>query len=61
MPHPQVFSLWQHIVLLTVRQYEGKSYRVFVEWLVEAYYPRMFLQLSHVPHYTTLQFEVINT
>ncbi|MGB6531951.1 MAG: hypothetical protein WBF33_27915, partial [Candidatus Nitrosopolaris sp.] len=30
-----VFSLWQHIVLLTVRQYEGKSYRLFVEWLVE--------------------------
>src|SRR5690242_20502195 len=50
-----VFSLWQHIVLLTVRQYEGKSYRMFVEWLVEAYYLRMFLQLSHVPHYTTLQ------
>ena len=48
--------LWQHIVLLTVRQYEGKSYRIFVEWLVEeAYYLRMFLQLSHVPHYTTLQ------
>ena len=45
----------QHIVLLTVRQYEGKSYRVFVEWLVEAYYLRMFLQLSHIPHYTTLQ------
>ena len=35
---------------------EGKSYRIFVEWLVEeAYYLRMFLQLSHVPHYTTLQ------
>ena len=28
---------------------------MFVEWLVEAYYLRMFLQLSHVPHYTTLQ------
>ena len=41
--------------MLTVRQYEGKSYRVFVEWLVEAYYLRMFLQLSHIPHYTTLQ------
>ncbi|MGC2682947.1 MAG: hypothetical protein WA323_13870, partial [Candidatus Nitrosopolaris sp.] len=46
-----VFSLWQHIVLLTVRQYEGKSYRLFVEWLVEAYYLRMFLQLSHIPHF----------
>ena len=50
-----VFSLWQHIVLLTIRQYEGKSYRMFVEWLVEAYYLRTFLQLSHIPHYTTLQ------
>ena len=51
-----VFSLWQHIiVLLTVRQYEGKSYRMFAEWLFEAYYLRMFLQLSHIPHYTTLQ------
>ncbi|MGC2683201.1 MAG: hypothetical protein WA323_15165, partial [Candidatus Nitrosopolaris sp.] len=37
-----VFSLWQHIVLLTVRQHEGKIYRLFVEWLVEAYYLRMF-------------------
>ena len=43
------------MVLLTVRQYEGKSYRMFAEWLVEAYYLRMFLQLSHIPHYTTLQ------
>ena len=42
--------------MLTVRQYEGKSYRMFfAEWLVEAYYLRMFLQLSHIPHYTTLQ------
>ena len=43
------------MVLLTGRQYEGKSYRMFAEWLVEAYYLRMFLQLSHIPHYTTLQ------
>jgi hypothetical protein len=28
---------------------------MFVEWLVEAYYLRIFLQLSHIPHYTTLQ------
>ncbi|HEY6885624.1 MAG TPA: hypothetical protein VI278_16445 [Nitrososphaeraceae archaeon] len=26
-----------------------------VGWLMEAYYLRMFLQLSHIPHYTTLQ------
>ena len=28
---------------------------MFVEWLVEAYYLRLFLQLSRIPHYTTLQ------
>jgi hypothetical protein len=50
-----LFSVWQHMVLLTVRQYEGKSYRMFVDWLVEAYYLRLFLQLSRIPHFTTLQ------
>jgi hypothetical protein len=28
---------------------------MFVEWLIKAYYLRTFLQLSHIPHYTTLQ------
>src|SRR6185437_5813569 len=41
--------------ILVIRQYEGKSYHLFSEWLVEAYYLRMFLQLSHIPHFTTLQ------
>ena len=51
-----IFTVWQHMVLLLViRQYRGKSYRQFSEWLVEAYYLRMFLQLSHIPHFTTLQ------
>jgi hypothetical protein len=50
-----IFTVWQHMVLLVIRQYEGKSYRLFSEWLVEAYYLRMFLRLSHVPHFTTLQ------
>ena len=43
------------MVLLVIRQFEGKSYRMFSEWLVEAYYLRTFLQLSHIPHFTTLQ------
>ena len=43
------------MVLLTIRQYEGKSYRMFVEWLIEAYYLRLFLQLPCIPHFTTLQ------
>ena len=50
-----VFTMWQHLVLLTIRQYEGKSYRMFVEWLVEAHYLRLFLGLSRIPHFTTLQ------
>jgi hypothetical protein len=50
-----IFTIWQHLTLLTIRQYEGKSYRMFTEWLVEAHYLRMFLKLSRIPHFTTLQ------
>jgi Transposase domain (DUF772) len=50
-----VFTMWQHLILLAIRQYEGKSYRMFIEWLVEAYYLRLFLGLSRIPHFTTLQ------
>ena len=50
-----LYTVWQHLILLALRQYEGKSYRRFVEWLHEAYYLRMFMQLDKVPHYTTLQ------
>lgn len=39
-------AVWQHLILLAFRQYEGKSYRRFVEWLHEAYYLRMFLLLT---------------
>ena len=28
---------------------------MFTDWLVEAYYLRLFLQVSKIPHYTTLQ------
>jgi hypothetical protein len=47
--------MWQHLVLLAIRQYEGKNYRMFIEWLVEAYYLGLFLGLSRIPHFTTLQ------
>ena len=50
-----IFTIWQHIVLVTIRQYEGKSYRMFADWLLEAYYLRSFLRLSRIPHFTTLQ------
>src|SRR5438067_7314956 len=41
--------------IIVIRQYEGKSYRMFVDWLVEVYYLRTFRRLSHIPHFTTLQ------
>lgn len=50
-----IFTVWQHVVLLAIRQYEGKSYRMFAEWLVEAHYFKISLQLSKIPHFTTLQ------
>ena len=50
-----IFTIWQHIVLIAIRQYEGKSYRMFVEWLIKTYYLRSFLRLSRIPHFTTLQ------
>src|SRR5215467_7875473 len=50
-----IFTIWQHIVLITIRQYEGKSYRMFMDWLFEACYLRSFLRLSRIPHITTLQ------
>jgi len=28
---------------------------MFVEWMMEAYYLRIFMKLSHIPHYTALQ------
>jgi hypothetical protein len=43
------------MVLLVIRQYEERVTECFSEWLVEAYYLRTFLRLSHVPHFTTLQ------
>ena len=50
-----VFTMWQHLVLLTIRQDQGKSYRMYIEWLIEAHYLRLFLRLSLIPHFTTLQ------
>lgn len=32
-----------------------QSYRMFIEQLIEAHYPRLILGLSRIPHLTTLQ------
>ncbi len=50
-----IFTVWQHIVLLAIRQYENKSYRRFVEWLEEADNLLEYLHLKRIPHFTTLQ------
>lgn len=50
-----VFTVWQHIVLLALRQYENKSYRRFVDWLEEATNLLDYLGFKRIPHYTTIQ------
>ena len=48
-----IYTEWQHLIFLTVSQYEGKSYRRLVELLYEGFYLRMYLQ--KVQYYATLQ------
>ena len=50
-----VYKVWQHLILLMLRQYEHKSYRRFVEFLQESFGVIEYLGLSRIPHYTTLQ------
>ncbi|QLH07451.1 IS5 family transposase [Nitrosopumilus ureiphilus] len=50
-----VYTVWQHLVLLVLRQYESKSYRRFVDFLHECFGVQQFLGLCKIPHYTTLQ------
>jgi len=50
-----VYTVWQHLILLSLRQYEQKSYRRFVDFLYECTSIQQQLRLSRLPHYTTLQ------
>lgn len=50
-----VYTVWQHLILLVLRQYEAKSYRRFVDFLHECIGVQQFLGLSRIPHYTTIQ------
>jgi hypothetical protein len=50
-----IYTVWQHIVILALRQYENKSYRRFAEWLEEADNLLQHLRLKRIPHFTTLQ------
>lgn len=51
----RVYTVWQHLILLTLRQYERKSYRRFVEFLEESFGVVQYLGMSRIPHYTTIQ------
>ncbi len=56
--HPKsnhIYSVWTHLILLTIRQYESKSYRRFTEFLEECVGIQEYLGLYTIPHYTTLQ------
>ncbi len=56
--HPKsnhIYSVWTHLILLAIRQYESKSYRRFTEFLEECVGIQEYLGLSTIPHYTTLQ------
>jgi len=50
-----VYTVWQHLILLALRQYESKSYRRFIDFLDECISVQQYLGLSKIPHYTTLQ------
>ena len=50
-----MYTAWQHLILLTLRQYESKSYRMFIDFLDECIGVQQCLGLSATPHYTTLQ------
>ena len=50
-----MYTVWQHLVLLVLRQYENKSYCRFLDFLHECTGIQRYLGLSKLPHYTTLQ------
>ena len=31
-----ILAIWQHLSLLIIRQYKGKSYSILIEWLVRS-------------------------
>jgi len=49
------YTLHQHIILLVLRARERKSYRDFVVWLEVCDSLKLALDITELPHYTTLQ------
>jgi len=50
-----VYAVWQHLILLALRQYESKSYRRFIDFLDECIGVQQYLGLSKIPNYTAIQ------
>ncbi len=50
-----MYAVGYHLILLTLRQYESKSYRRFTSFLEECFGICEYFGLSKIPHYTTLQ------
>ncbi len=48
------FTVYQHMTLLALKEYENKSYRRFKEWLMVTDKIVEFLGLPEIPHFTTL-------
>ncbi|MFY3739732.1 MAG: hypothetical protein HMLIMOIP_000151 [Candidatus Nitrosomirales archaeon] len=50
-----IYTVWQHLILLAFRQYEGRSYRRFVEWgFLDQYKNSFSEQLSSLKPSNTL-------
>jgi len=50
-----MYTVWQHLILLALRQYESKSHQMFASFLEECFGICKSLGLSKIPHYTTIQ------
>lgn len=50
-----IYTTYQHIVLLCLRQYERKGYERFVKDLPDKAFVIDYLQLESLPHFTALQ------
>lgn len=51
----EIYPVWTLLILAGLREYENKPYRRFFEWLEVTEQLQRHLELTQLPHYTTLQ------
>ena len=51
----RLYTVWQHCVILVLKELEGKSYRGIIELLEDCDRVCAFIGLRCLPHFTTLQ------